>query len=79
MRVPTVKLRRKSDGKVFTVNETDYADGKLPGMNVKLDGFERVGEERGEDKKEDQKKADDAAKATADTNKALEAKAEEKK
>jgi hypothetical protein len=79
MRVPTVKLRRKSDGKVFTVNEMDYAEGKLPGMNVKLDDFERVSEERGEDKKEDQKKADDTAEATANANKALEAKAEEKK
>lgn len=74
MRVPTVKLRRKSDKKVFIVNEADYASGKIPGMNIKLDGFERIGEERGEDNPADAKVAEQAAANTAKAAEAIAAK-----
>lgn len=50
MRIPTVTIRNKKTGATFIVNEVDYAQNRLPGMDVRFGAgdWERVSETQGE-------------------------------
>jgi len=46
MRIPTVRVKCRKTGKEMTINESDWALGSIPGVD--MGGWDRIGETHGD-------------------------------